>query len=245
MKSFHNGFKPSRVRWWVRGALFPLCLFIAANGLAQTPRSFPENPPPPLQVSMQALFEGETLHNGAILHKPAHIFILAFVTTAVAAHAGDSVTIDFFANASKLGSGKSVWHNAIKPDPNSRKFQPMIMVDAGFGGVDFDWSNAPAGSYALTARAAGLHGLSAVSAPVNITVLASPPPQTTGQSATGTHVLTGKQRTPLKPVQVTLYHTPPHAAFEVVGIATSLAPGRMQQDRDDAVSELKNQAALM
>ena len=139
---------------------------------------------------MQALFEGEILHDGAILHKPAHIFILADVTTAVAAHAGDSVTVDFFANTSKLGSRKSLWHNAVKPDPHSRKFQPMIIVDAGFGGVDFDWSNAPAGSYALTAKAYGLHGLSAVSAPLNITILASSPPQPTGQSGTGTHILT-------------------------------------------------------
>src|SRR5208282_2123898 len=123
MKSFYDCLKPSRMRWRVRGTLFPLCLFIAGNGLAQTPGAPPENPlQKPLQVSIRALFEGRTLHDGDTLHAPKDIFILAFVTTAVAAHAGDSVTIDFFANTNKLGSGKSVWHNAIRPDPHSRKF---------------------------------------------------------------------------------------------------------------------------
>jgi hypothetical protein len=60
-----------------------------------------------------------------------------------------------------------------------------------------------------------------------------------------TDVLTGKQRPPLKPEQVKLSHIPPHAAFEVIGTVTSSAPGRGQQNADDARAELKKQAAQM
>jgi len=177
MERFCNCFKPFQMEGQGRGMIFLLCLFIAGNGLAQTPGASPGKPPQnPLSVTLEVMCNGDALHAGDTLHAPAGIFILAGVTTKVGAHAGDTVTIDLFANNNKLGSRKSVWHDAIKPDPHSRKFQPMIMVAPGFGWVDFTWSNAPAGSYALTARASGLHGLSVVSAPVNITIVTSVPP---------------------------------------------------------------------
>jgi len=108
--------------------------------------------------------------NGSAYHAPAVVYILAGVDLAGGAKAGDTVTVDFFAGTNRLGSRQSAWHNGIKPDPSSRNFQPMIMSAAGFGGVDLCWSNVPAGSYALTARASGLRGLSAVSESVNISI---------------------------------------------------------------------------
>ena len=113
--------------------------------------------------------------NGSTYPAPAVVYILAGVGLAGGAKAGDTVTVDFFANTNRLGSRQSVWHNGIKPDPSSRHFQPMIMSAAGFGGVELCWSNVPAGSYALTARASGWHGLSAVSESVNITISSSNP----------------------------------------------------------------------
>lgn len=59
---------------------------------------------------------------------------------------------------------------------------------------------------------------------------------------TGTHIVMGKQRTPIKPEDVTLYQTPP-AHFEAVGIVNSTTPGRFQYNMDSAVEELKVQAA--
>ncbi len=113
--------------------------------------------------------------NGSTYHAPAVVYILAGVELAGGAKAGDAVTVDFFANTHRLGSRQSLWHKGIKPDPSSRNFQPMIMSAAGFGGVSLCWSNVPAGIYALTAKASGLHGLSAVSEGVNITVSPSNP----------------------------------------------------------------------
>lgn len=60
--------------------------------------------------------------------------------------------------------------------------------------------------------------------------------------ATGTHIITGTKRPPLKPEQVVLYQTPP-AKFEIVGIVNSTSPGRFQRNMDAAVDKLKKQAA--
>lgn len=60
--------------------------------------------------------------------------------------------------------------------------------------------------------------------------------------ATGTHIITGIKHTPLKPEQVTLYQVPP-PKFEIVGIVNAQSPGRYQRNMDDAVRELKIQAA--
>jgi len=62
--------------------------------------------------------------------------------------------------------------------------------------------------------------------------------------ATGTHILTGTQRPQIKPQQVTLYQVPP-AKFEVVGVVNAQSPGKFQRNMDDAVNQLKEQAAEM
>lgn len=60
--------------------------------------------------------------------------------------------------------------------------------------------------------------------------------------ATGTHIVTGIPRQSLKPSQVIIYQVPP-AKFEVVGIVNATSPGKFQHNMDDAVNELKKQAA--
>ncbi len=60
--------------------------------------------------------------------------------------------------------------------------------------------------------------------------------------ATGTHIVTGKQRPPVNPEQVTLYQVAPEK-FEVIGIVNSKTGGVRQISMDAAVEELKVQAA--
>jgi len=162
---------PVRMRSPIRTILFALCLFIACISFAQPAR------PPSGNNSTNLLAVELWLPQGdEVLHAPATISIQANVALDAPAQKGDFVRIEFYANTKRLGSRKSVWHDAVGPDPHSRKFQPMIMSAAGFWPVGLDWSNVPAGSYALTAKASDTKGRSAVSTPVNITVLPSPSP---------------------------------------------------------------------
>jgi hypothetical protein len=62
--------------------------------------------------------------------------------------------------------------------------------------------------------------------------------------ATGTHIVTGKQRSPIKPEQVVIYQVPP-AKFEVVGIVNAQSSGNRQFHMDAALAELKRQASLV
>jgi hypothetical protein len=136
-------------------------ILVAGRGLAQT-----SNSPPPLAVEV---FVGG---DPASFHAPTNIVIQAFVTMP-GVRADDSVTIAFFANTNKLGSKKAVWHGAKFPPNDPHHFHYMHVVAAGFDNAYVVWKNAPAGSYALTARVSNVKGLSALSQPVNITVLPS------------------------------------------------------------------------
>jgi hypothetical protein len=60
--------------------------------------------------------------------------------------------------------------------------------------------------------------------------------------ATGTHIITGNQRSPIPIEQVKLYQTPP-AKYEVIGIVNATEPGRHQAAMDGVTAELKRQAA--
>ena len=98
--------------------------------------------------------------NGAVFYTPAGISLIA--------KAGDpdgSVTnVEFFAGATDLGPGL-----------------PVVLDPPGVNGVTglvyfFNWQNVPTNAWSLTAVATDNGGLSTTSAPVNITVLAGPPP---------------------------------------------------------------------
>lgn len=97
--------------------------------------------------------------NGAVFYAPANISLLAR-----AADLDGTVTnVEFFAGTTDLGRGL-----------------PVILDPPGVNGVTglvyfFNWQNVPTNVYSLTAAATDNSGLSATSAPVNITVLAGPP----------------------------------------------------------------------
>jgi hypothetical protein len=100
---------------------------------------------------------------------PATLHLFARVSPTVPAKKGDTVAVEFFSGTKRLGTEKGVWHDAVRPDPQSTRPQPMIIVPAGFSPAELVWSNAPAGTYALTARATQA-GATAVSAPVSVTI---------------------------------------------------------------------------
>ncbi len=97
--------------------------------------------------------------NGAVFRAPVDIPLFAFA----ADRNGVVTNVEFFADATSLGSGK-----------------PVSMGGAmGMGSMFFlVWSNAPLGSYSLTAKATDDSGVSSTSPAVAISVLESLPPPT-------------------------------------------------------------------
>lgn len=110
-------------------------------------------------------------HPGEPFHAPATIRLFARIRSGTAAQKGDVPQVQFFANASLLGSATAVWHEGMKPNPNSSRPQPMIVRLPGYSPAMFVWSNAPAGTYTLTAQATGPGGVKAVSPPANLTIV--------------------------------------------------------------------------
>jgi len=106
------------------------------------------------------------------LHAPATIHLFAHVTSQMPEQKGDVAQVDFFADAKRLGSGTAFWHEGFRPDPHSNRPQPMIVSLPGFSLATMVWTNVPAGTRVLTARASvsANGGVTAFSPPVNITV---------------------------------------------------------------------------
>ena len=177
MKRIYQSLSPFRIWWPICGFCFLGCLFMAGCDVAQTSGAPSENSSQnTLEISIQALCEGKILSDGATVPAPAEIYIMPHVETSVAMRAGDTVNIDFYADTNKLCSTKAVWRDAIKPSNRPNQFSPMIMAPAEFGYSFCAWTNGTAGAHTLTARASGLHGLSAISAPVQITIVPPPAP---------------------------------------------------------------------
>jgi hypothetical protein len=82
----------------------------------------------------------------------------------------DSVSVEFLVGTNKLGSGTSGLVSAGMRSQHGEA-TPMIMFMVGYPAVELIWSNAPAGSYTLTARATNKNGLATISTAVSITVL--------------------------------------------------------------------------
>jgi hypothetical protein len=83
---------------------------------------------------------------------------------------GDTYSVEFLAGTNSLGlqTGGEVSARE-KPKPGQAEFMHMVLV--GYPVVEWVWHDAPAGTYALTARVTNQAGAATASAPVKITVL--------------------------------------------------------------------------
>lgn len=109
--------------------------------------------------------------NNSIFYAPVNIALLAYANDP----AGYISTVQFFAGSNSLGYGLPV--PVASPQPitsNTPGGSPISQTNI----FELIWSNAPLGAYAVTAVATDNSGLSATSAPVNITILPLPPPPT-------------------------------------------------------------------
>ncbi len=80
------------------------------------------------------------------------------------------VSVEFLAGTNSLGSRTSGMVSAGMRSQHGEAV-PFVMQMVGYPAVDLIWRNVPAGNYTLTARATNKNGRSAVSTPVNISVL--------------------------------------------------------------------------
>lgn len=190
---------------------------------------------------MRVLFDGNIIPNGANIAQPVQFFIHPELQPTVTVHAGDTVILDFFADDRKLTSAKAVWHNTEIPKAAPGQAAPQYTVPAQFYVPNYIWTNVPTGSHELSIRVHGFHDLPAVTIAERITVLAPLPPA----PISGSHKVTGKARPPVNPEQVRLINAMPGSGYDIIGTVTAIAPGIKKQNEQDALSELKKQAALM
>jgi hypothetical protein len=111
-------------------------------------------PPPPVPFAVSFWYPT----NGQMFAAPANVGVHARMTDSNVVQ-----TIQYFANGTSIGT---VTNTSGVMLTNSTQGNPFF----------FDWSNVPAGDYALTAVATDSAGNTAVSAPVNIFVLTNLPP---------------------------------------------------------------------
>ena len=111
--------------------------------------------------------------NNAVFRAPVNIPLYAF-----AADPDDAVaTVEFFAGDSSLGFGRPV--NAVPPPLPPGPIQPPILIVVPTNYWELVWTNPPLETnVVLTAKATDNDGMSATSAPVQISILPSPPPPT-------------------------------------------------------------------
>jgi len=116
----------------------------------QTP---PPNQPPVVRMAGPA--------NGAIFRSPVDVPLFAYAKDLD----GTVEEVEFFAGDRSLGLGKSVW-DATRPSMTNPNVYWLV------------WSDAPVGSWSITAKATDNLGDSTVSEPINISILDAPLPPT-------------------------------------------------------------------
>src|SRR5665213_79701 len=120
------------------------------------------NQPPTVRITSPA--------NNALFRAPVNVALLAY------AHDADGyvASVQFLAGAKNLGFGQPVEMPIsipfLPPGPPIPAPQSNIF--------ELIWSNAPPGSYAITALATANNGAAATSSPVNLTIQAAVPPPT-------------------------------------------------------------------
>jgi hypothetical protein len=118
------------------------------------------------------------LDEDKVFAAPCDVHIQASVGAVGNLRAGDTVSVDFFANTNNIGSGTCVWHEEVNPSKqwHGRGAVPLFIIPAQFSPAAMVWHNPPPGKYALTAKASCGKTVSAVSTPFNITITAAPQP---------------------------------------------------------------------
>jgi hypothetical protein len=141
---------------------------VAVDTNGQSARSAPvtifvgPSPPPVVRITSPP--------NNSVFRAPVNIALVAYAHDLI----GYISSVQFFAGSNSLGFGQSV------PVPVLGPLRPILPVPPIFQTNVFEliWSNAPVGSNTLIAVATDNSGISATSAPVNITVLPQQPPPT-------------------------------------------------------------------
>ena len=106
--------------------------------------------------------------NYAVFREPVDVPITAFaraVYSLILPVTNNITNVEFFAGTNDLGAGHELMTRIFPIVPLSFQYE-------------LTWSNAPAGSWALTAVATDKFGVSSASLPVNITILPASPPAT-------------------------------------------------------------------
>jgi hypothetical protein len=125
----------------------------------------PTNLPPVVRITSPP--------NGAVFRAPVNIPIYTYAADSD----GFVTTVEFFAGSTSLGFGHRV--TAVPPPLPPGPVQPPILIVVPTNYWGLVWTNPPLGTnIALTARATDNGGASAVSVPVLISILPSPPPPT-------------------------------------------------------------------
>ena len=122
--------------------------------------------PPPPPTNYPPLVRIASPPNGAVFRAPVNVPLYAFASD----RDGSVSSVEFFAGTNSLGLGSNL---CISPWPGQGS---MLVCPSNF--FTLTWSNPSPAAYVLSAIATDNGGAMATSSPVNITILASPPPPT-------------------------------------------------------------------
>ena len=158
------------IRMLLNGRVFlAALLFLAGHGFGQFPPYYP-SPVSPVRITSPA--------NHATFYAPVVIPIFAYASLPYTVSPlfpvlGSVTNVEFYAGTNDLGPGFNLGAGALPASPTYANFITARAIPRLGNTYCLTWSNAPAGTFALTAVAKGPGGLTKTSAPVTITILAS------------------------------------------------------------------------
>ncbi len=144
-------------------------LFLPALGFAQIPPYYP-SPVSPVRITSPA--------NHATFYAPVEIPIFAYAsltyyTSPFSPVPGGITNVEFYAGTNDLGSAFNLGAGTLPRSATYANFVTTRPIPRLGNTYCLTWTNAPTGTFALTAVAKGAGSLSKTSAPVNITILAA------------------------------------------------------------------------